>query len=397
MTKKTLAVSAALLLGLAGCVSLLSPVPAQAAGKLEIKDKALFQAYTEAQAADRAKDYKEALAKAKEADAMSGKPAQLVPIIHEMIVNYAIQAKDYNTALGEIDKMIAAGEGNKLQLTRQALSISVQTGNKAKMNEYASQLGTNLDPATRLYIAGSMMNAGQYKEALAEADPLLKESKPSEDALKFEQLVYFKMHDTAGRRAALERLVSFYPKPEYWHDLLQIVRNERGLGDEQVMDIYRLRLAVGDLKSQQDYEEMAQQALIVGYPGEAKAVLEKATAAKVLSGERDARMVRMANDNVSKDSAVQDELRKKADSDPESALKLGLILWSYGKNADAEKYIRSAMKGTLSDPDEAKVALGHVLFSAGKKAEAVKAFNSVGKSSKEASVARLWSIYARGG
>jgi hypothetical protein len=53
------------------------------------------------------------------------------------------------------------------------------------------------------------------------------------------------------------------------------------------------------------------------------------------------------------------------------------------------------MKGKLSDPDAAKMALGHVLLSSGKKMEAVNAFSSVSKTSKEASVARLWAIYAR--
>jgi predicted Zn-dependent protease len=94
---------------------------------------------------------------------------------------------------------------------------------------------------------------------------------------------------------------------------------------------------------------------------------------------------------------VQADLQKKAATDPNSGIKLGLIYWTYGKNNEAEAAIRKAMSGKLSDPDWAKVALGHVLFSEGKKADAVAAFNSVAKNSKEASIARLWSIYARKG
>lgn len=55
------------------------------------------------------------------------------------------------------------------------------------------------------------------------------------------------------------------------------------------------------------------------------------------------------------------------------------------------------MKGKLSDPDEAKMALGHVLLAPGKKQDAINAFNSVSKTSKVASVAKLWAIYARKG
>jgi TolA-binding protein len=43
------------------------------------------------------------------------------------------------------------------------------------------------------------------------------------------------------------------------------------------------------------------------------------------------------------------------------------------------------------------VALGHALLAQGKKQEAVAAFDSVAKNSKEAPIARLWSIYARKG
>jgi tetratricopeptide (TPR) repeat protein len=374
-----------------------TPAFAAPAITIENKDKALADAINGAQADAKAGRYADALTKAKAADALPGKPAALVPQIHQMIVAYAIQAKDFAAALAQIDKMIAANEGNKAQNLKQALSVSIQMNNKPKIAEYAGQLGSNLDPETRLFIAGSMMNAGQYKEALAEVEPLLQSGQPSEAVLKFEQAVYFKMNDAAGRRATLEQLVTYYPKPEYWHDLLQLARNDKGLNDEQRMEIFRLRLAVGDMKSYDDYQDMAQQALITMYPAEAKAVLDKAAAAKLVSGERAARLVKTVNDSVAQDAAQQADLQKKSATDPNAGVKLGLVYWTYGKNKEAEDAIRKAMSGKLTDPDWAKVALGHVLLSDGKKPDAVTAFNSVPKNSKDASIARLWSIYARKG
>jgi predicted Zn-dependent protease len=98
---------------------------------------------------------------------------------------------------------------------------------------------------------------------------------------------------------------------------------------------------------------------------------------------------------VSQDTAKLTELQKKAAVDPNAAVKLGIVYWTYGKYKDAEEAVRSGMKGKLADPDGAKVALGHALLGEGKKADAVAAFNSVPKNSKEAPIARLWSIYAR--
>jgi hypothetical protein len=204
------------------------------------------------------------------------------------------------------------------------------------------------------------------------------------------------MNDAANRRAALEQLVANYPKPQYWHDLLQLARNERGLSDEQGLDIYRLRMAVGDLKTEADYQEMAQLALVAGYPGEAKAILDAAAKAKMLSGERADRLVKMTNDRVGADVANQTELQAKAAADANASVKLGLIYWTYGKNMEAEDAIRAGMKGKLADPEAAKQALGHVLLTSGKKPEAITAFNSVAKANaKQANVSRLWAIYAR--
>ena len=106
------------------------------------------------------------------------------------------------------------------------------------------------------------------------------------------------MNDAANRRTTLEQLAANYPKLQYWHDLLQLARNERGLSDEQQLDVLRLRFAVGDLKTDADYQEMAQLALVAGYPNEAKTLLDKAAADKIVSGERADRLVKMTNDRV---------------------------------------------------------------------------------------------------
>lgn len=395
------AITTALLLGAAITISsaVVMTAPAQAAAapafKIPADNKPLADAVTTAIADAKAGRYAEAIAKAKQADAMPGKPQGLGPALHQMIIGWGVQGKDFNTALDEVEKMIAANEGNKNENIKQALSISFAAGNKAKQKQYADMLGNNLDNETRLFIATGMAQAGQYKEALAYAGPAL-EGNASEAALKFKQAVAFKMNDTAGRRAALEQLVSSYPKLDYWHDVLQLARNEKGLNDEQTMDILRLRLAVGDVKTEADYQEVAQQALIAGYPAEAKAIMDKGIAAKaVQNGERVTRLVKMTNDRVAADTAVQADLQKKAATDPNASVKLGLIYWSFGKGKEAEESIRKGMMGKVADPEAAKVALGHALMAQGKKAEAVSAFDSVARNSKEAPIARLWSIYAK--
>jgi len=405
--KTTRALSAALLLGASTLVAANFMSLHQAlAAPLIVENKALVDAVNGAKAAAAAGRFAEALAKAKEADAIQGKPASLIPAIHGMIVSYAISAKDYPSAFAQLDKMIASNEGDKAKNLSDAMGLALQTNNQPKVESYKTALGNNLTPQVRLVIASGYVKAKKYKEAVEEVQPLMPNGQPAENLppqtkeslLRFLHSVYNEMNDTANRRNMLEELVLFYGKPQDWHDLFQLARNEKGLSDEQQLDIVRLRLAVGDLKAAGDFIEGAQSALVAEYPNDAKTILDKGNQAKVLNAatdERVGRLVKMTNDRVAADAANQAQLAQKAASDPNASVKLGLIYWTYAKHKEAETAVRAGMKGKLADPEGAKVALGHTLLSQGNKPDAVNAFNSVAKASKWSSVARLWSIYAR--
>src|SRR6185295_1626246 len=97
MNWKTIrAITAAAFIGIiAGAATALLPSGADAAQTLTVENKALVDAVKGAQTEAKAGRYTEALAKAKEADAIQGKPAELTRQIHQMVVAYAIEAKDY--------------------------------------------------------------------------------------------------------------------------------------------------------------------------------------------------------------------------------------------------------------------------------------------------------------
>ena len=60
---------------------------------------------------------------------------------------------------------------------------------------------------------------------------------------------------------ALERLVAYYPKREYWVDLLRRIESKPGFSNRLTLDVYRLRLATKTLDTANDYSEAAQLAL----------------------------------------------------------------------------------------------------------------------------------------
>ena len=65
-------------------------------------------------------------------------------------------------------------------------------------------------------------------------------------------------------------MVRYYPKDEYWENLLDIYRRKDS-SDRMTLGFYRLMNDVGVLKDKGDYVEMAQLAIDAGVPGEAQA------------------------------------------------------------------------------------------------------------------------------
>src|SRR5205085_971363 len=105
------------------------------------RNAALVEALKGAQAAGKAGRFAEALAKAKDADAIQhDKPAALNPVIHNMIIRFAIAAKDYATAMSQIEANIASGEGNNIETLKQAVSVARLLNDEPRTKRYSDEL-----------------------------------------------------------------------------------------------------------------------------------------------------------------------------------------------------------------------------------------------------------------
>ncbi len=395
-TRTTRALAATLLVGVVAVSGIAFVSPAHAAASLKITDKAVGEPMQEAQKAAASGQYKEAVEDLKKAEAAS-KDRATTTAIHGMMLAYALAGKDNATASALVDRMLSAGEGDRQKNLQAGLALALQMKNTTKAAEYQKQLGGN----SAIYVAQAYFQGGDYKQALATAKPLLGNGTPSQDLLQLLAAIYGKTGDEAGRRATQEQLVLNYPKPEYWHDLIRMAHNEKGLSDDQDYELYRLRLATGDMKTIDDYSEMAQIGVQLGYPAEAKMVLDKAASLKLLTGPaaaRSQRLVDFVNKAMAQDDAALPNLAKQAAGDPtgNASVKLGSAYATRGKFKEGQDALRQGlMKGGLKDADMAKIQLGHAFLGDKKSGEAASQFNAVSKSSKDYSVARLWWIYAQ--
>jgi len=208
------------------------------------------------------------------------------------------------------------------------------------------------------------------------------------------------LHDSAGFQNTMALLVTYYPKPDYWANLLHNVQVDPNFSSRLTLDLDRLKMALGLVTSPDDLMEMAELALQGPLPGEAKAIIDKAYADGILgTGPGAARQQRL-RDLVNKTYASElPQLPKReaaaADNhDGNPLVSLGEEYVSYGQFDKGIPMIEAGIaKGDLRHPEDTKLHLGLAYYHAGKKAQAIKVLKTVAGKDGTAGLARLWVLY----
>ena len=397
-TKAIRTLAGVLLLGgvMALVTEIVSVTPADAA----ITREEVGGPLEEAQALANGGQWAAALEKVREADAAPNKNAEESAAVNQLMAYYASQARNFNAALTAYDRMIAAGQGNRTQNLRTAMRIALNARNSQRAIQYGQQLGNAMNAADRALVAQAYYLSGNFRQVVTLLRPMADGGgRPSETTLEALRAAYFQLNDEAGTQHALELLTLHYSSQTYWQQLIAIVQRQPGRTDKQSLELYRLREAVGTLETQEDYSEMAQIAMVAGLPGDAKKALNRAHEENLLEGERSQRLVVATNQAVGRDAATVAQLQQQAvagNGDGNAEVRLGEIMWTYGRGEEGEAMVkRGIAEGNLDDLDAARVTLGQILVDNDKRQEAIQVLNAVSQDGRHASVARLWSIFAR--
>ncbi|MEP7058023.1 MAG: hypothetical protein ABI809_09665, partial [Caldimonas sp.] len=225
---------------------------------------------------------------------------------------------------------------------------------------------------------------------------------PAEDRLKLLLNAALKLNDNNAYVYAIEKLVTYYPKKEYWVDLLTRLQRKPNFSDRLALDTYRLSLASGSMSAATDYMEMAQLALQSEFAAESKQVLDKGFAAGVLGtgpqADRQKRLRDLVAKRLDEDKKTRDDDERQAlaAKDGNALVNVGMNLVYNGQSAKGLKLMQEGIaKGGLKRPDDAKLHLAIAYLVAGDSAKAQAAFKTVSGNDGTADLARLWSLYAR--
>ena len=394
-----------------GVTSFAQLSPAAAQEKKAAVSKELAKTLKAAQDAVQAKKYSEALAKLKDADGNPKKSPYDQHVINELSAfayaktNNAAEAAKANEALvndsftpqAELPARVKAVASSAYGAKNYDKAIDY--GNRAVKGNYA-------DDEIRMIIGQSYYLKGDYKNTVKFLQPIIDgEIKAGKAPKDTELQILFsaceKTDDNDCQTKALERLVTYYPKPDYWKGLLYGLRQNMQ-GDRNSLQLFRLMSEVDILQRGEDYTEMAQIALDQGSPGEAQHILEKGFQKNVFADQRskdkNTRLLEAAKKAAATDKAQLPKMEQDADAAPtgDKDVSVGLAYLGYGQNDKAIELIQKGLKkGSLKSEAEARLLLGIAQLRSGHKDDAVKAFHSVKGDAPLERLANLWSLRAK--
>ena len=363
-----------------------------------------------AEKAFQAKNWDEVIAKVAEAEAMTDVTLSDFDKywMHEFRGRAMLQKQNYPEALKDLEASAAnpcmppADMDNRHKIL---IQLAYQTKAYPKVIEIGNQvLAANGDPEIGTYVGNAYYATDDYENSRRVMKTVVEKQEAA--GTKVEDLTYrilqgscIKLKDNACTIDMLEKLVTHYPKPEYWQDLIGLMLAQTK-NNNQLLNIWRVADGAEALSDPAEYTEFAQLAMGQGLPGEAQSVLDRGFQKGVFAktGKESAnQLLGEAKSAVTLDKSTLDKQDASAKAKPtgDNDVKLGAAYLSYGMNEKAiEALQRGIGKGGVKNTDDAHLLLGMAYLRTGNKAEAAKAFANVKADPIYARVARLWALKA---
>jgi tetratricopeptide (TPR) repeat protein len=375
--------------------------------------KAAAKPLKAAQEAMQAKNYPEALNKLKEVQGLSGTTPYDQHLMNEMFGFVYVRTQNYPEAAKALEAGLNSGflEASELPQRIKALAqVNYQIKNYDKAIEFGNRAIKDgiADDDMYTLVGQAYYIKEDYKGALkfieSYVDTQVKAGKtPKEQPLQLIMSSCVKLDDSECTTRALERMVAYYPKPEYWQNLLYAMfQSQDKTAEKSLLNVYRLASEVDVLKRPEDYTEMAQLAIEQGSPGEAVRILEKGFSKGVFAEQRDKDRNQRLLESAKKQSATDQASLSKIEKDTTAAktgdkdVSLGLAYLSYEQYPKAiEALNRGLAKGSVRNEPEARLLLGIAQLKSGDKDEATKTFHQVKGNATLERLANLWTLHAK--
>ncbi len=357
----------------------------------------------------KSKKGKEALAKVREAQAVGDRTPYENYVLERLLGQAAAAAGEPSIAARAFENVATSPgspEGERRQFLAAAASQYYLLKNYAKTAELAARYfkdgGTEKSVRTiyvqALYLGNDFASAA--KELTKDLEAEERENKaPTEEQLQLLANSCSQIKDAACYGKAMEMLVAHYPKRDYWLSVIYSIAARPGFSDRLALDVARIKIETGTMRSAEEYLDAAQLSLQDGFPMEAVRIIDKGYASGVLGTGPEAARHRRLKDMAAR-SLAEDKKALARDESP-VAVKDGRALFNEGFNyvllgkpeqglALMEKGIRDAK--AFRRLEHAKLQLGYACHLAGQNQKAIQILKTVQGADGAAALARLWAI-----
>ncbi len=363
----------------------------------------------------RANKFKEALAKIREAESAPNRTAYENYLIDSTRGSAASGARDNDTAIRSFEAVLSSGKAppaTQLKIIEALVGMQYTAKNYPAAIQLATRYlsGGGNSSQVRTLLIQSYFQGGDFgnaaKESLADIQVDEKAGRtPSEEKLQLLANSYLRQKNSAGYIATIQKLLNYYPKKSLWADVVSRLQAKPGFADRLSLDVYRLRLATGNLTSTNDFMEMSQLALQAGLPGEAKKIVDEGYASGALGKgaevDRHKRLRDLVNSSVASNvkaiaAGSKEEAEANASRTGDALFTLGLNRFTSGQAPMGISMMEAAIKkNELKRPEDAKLHLGIALIQAGQKAKGVQLLKTVKGDDGVSDMANLWVIFSR--
>ncbi|NHN89611.1 tol-pal system YbgF family protein [Acetobacter conturbans] len=360
-----------------------------------------------------AKNYAKAMEAVKAADAVSGKTAYDSYVIEQMRGAIAAQSGDVATMTDAYDKVIASPRTSKEQKA-QMLQAEATTAYTAKdyaravtgFERYLKQIGPNAAIEKYLvqsyYLQKDYANAGRIQKQLVE-ETLKAKKVPAENDLLMLATCQTQVKDTAGQMHSYVLLATYYPKPDYWAQLLHALVTNNSLPPALQLDVYRVRLAAGNLTQASDFLDAAEIAVQSGVPKTGLDILTQGYAAGVLGKDPGAARQAKLKDFIAatvekkKASIAADEAAALKAPTGDALLTVGYNYVTFGETDKGVGLMQQGIAKGVRDVNIARLHLGEAQMDAGRTADAVTTLRTVDGTNGAKDIAQLWILKIQSG
>ena len=353
---------------------------------------------------------RESLLRVREAQAIADKTPYESYLVERVLGQAAAATGDNATAARAFEaaaNSAAAPEGERRQFVAAAATQHYLIKNYAKAAELAARYfregGTEKSVRTiyvqALYLGNNF--AGAAKELIAEVEAVEKGGGvPAEEQLQLLANCYQQQRDTAGYSKALEKLLAYYPKREYWLSAIHGVATRAGFAERLAIDVARLKLETGTMRSADEDMEAAQLALQEGFPVEAVRIVDQGYAAGLMGAgaeaDRHKRLKDLAARNLAEDkkALAQYEQQSAVGKDGKALFTDGFNYVLHGKFETGLGMMEKGFRdGTgLRRLEHSKLQLAYAYHLAGQNQKSIQVCKTIQGNDGAAALGRLWVV-----